>query len=717
MLSFRTQIRVVVGVCLLLVLAYFVLERVDRAPAPTPNPIPVENALDGTDAWRLGSPGFLIADDVTRQIKGYASSPSVRAGEKLDLHVSVDTRQPYTIDVYRIGWYGGAGGRRVFSSGQLDGMPRGACQPDPLTGTIDCAWPVSYTLNTGSDWTTGVYLAVLTNAAHYQNTVVFVVRNDARTPSFLYKQPVNTYQAYNNFPNDRQTGKSLYEFNSFGPPTVAGTPRAVKVSFDRPYADRGTGDFLRWELPLVRWLERNGYDVGYTTDLDFHNATRDQLRRLKGILSVGHDEYWTRSMFDHAEYARDAGVNLAFFGADSVDWQVRYAASKSGGANRVLVCFRDARLDDVSDTRLKTVRWRDPPLFRPEQILVGVQFGAQLSANTDLIVNNDTAWPLTNSGLRSGDRVVGIAGYEVDVSSALYTRPTTRGNAYALLTRSPVVDDQNRPQEANSSIYEAPSGAWVFASGTMSWATALDGDGFDPRVDKTTANLLNTFASGLLPASVALPAPATSYERVIRDAQPLAYWRYAQQTSRGLLDMSGHGLDSSFTAPDAQNSRRGAMSPRLPPLTEFTIEGWTFLDDARSNASDHFNNTLYGTPGKVRLLVRPGAPSTNTLGFFGVTLDGTEYDVQPPAGETANVNQWVYWAFVRTGSRLLVYRNGAPVGERSGVPADAVADVSGTLGVQHDGAYPLSGWVEDVAIYPRALDAATIAQHATATTP
>ena len=46
----------------------------------------------------------------------------------------------------------------------------------------------------------------------------------------VYGLPVSTYQAYNKW-----GGKSLYTFNSSGDVTVAGTPRAVKVSFDRPY--------------------------------------------------------------------------------------------------------------------------------------------------------------------------------------------------------------------------------------------------------------------------------------------------------------------------------------------------------------------------------------------------------------------------------------------------------------------------------------------------
>ena len=119
-----------------------------------------------------------------------------------------------------------------------------------------CSWTPSYTLVVPTTWTDGVYLAVLSNAQGYQNYVPFVVRDDARQAGLLYQQPVNTYQAYNNYPDEQTIGKSLYDYNSYGSLTVGGTKGAVKVSFDRPYAHDGSGDFFKWEFNLLRWLER-----------------------------------------------------------------------------------------------------------------------------------------------------------------------------------------------------------------------------------------------------------------------------------------------------------------------------------------------------------------------------------------------------------------------------------------------------------------------------
>jgi len=227
-----------------------------RPAVAADNPVVVENQQAGTSAWQLSQ----TADDVNKQIKGYADTTSVLQGGSVNLFVTVNPAQTFSVDVYRIGWYGGLGGRLRLHAGPITGATQPACPADATTGMIECGWAASYTVAVGADWTSGAYLTLLTNAAGYKNYVPFVVR-DGRPAQFLYQSAVATGQAYNNYPNDGATGKSLYEFNSFGPNTVTGTTRAAKVSFNRPYSDYGEGGFLSWELQLVRWLEKLGYQV------------------------------------------------------------------------------------------------------------------------------------------------------------------------------------------------------------------------------------------------------------------------------------------------------------------------------------------------------------------------------------------------------------------------------------------------------------------------
>jgi len=398
---------------------------------------------------------------------------------------------------------------------------------------IECQWAAAYTLSTQTSWTSGVYLALMTNAQGFRNYINFVVRDDSRVAALLYQQPVTTYQAYNDYPYDSKTGKSLYQFNSYGAPTVTGGANAAKVSFDRPYMGDGTGidwgqSFLSWEFSFVRWMENAGYDVTYATDVDTH-VNGSMLLNYRGILSVGHDEYFSKPMYDSFVAARDAGVNLGFFGADANDWQIRFEPSSSGVPNRVIVCYRDARLDPVTDPSLTTVEWFSPLLNRPEQTLLGVQYAHQVmwhpqyDGYVPYVVTNSANWVYAGTGFRDGDSVAGIVGYEADRLYSQYPPPNAVSGTYTLLSNSPFTSNDSTPDYSNSSVYQAQSGAWVFGAGTIGWSRALDNysrqNVVDARIQQTTANILNRFITprgdftiAASPSSQTVtPGGATSY--------------------------------------------------------------------------------------------------------------------------------------------------------------------------------------------------------------
>ncbi len=495
----------------------------DQAYADTGNnPVVTENQQPGTTAWQIGLPGFQVADDTAKQVKGYASATSVNKGEAITFRITVNPVQTYSIDIYRLGWYQGTGGRLLQHIGPLKGVSQPACPVDPTTGLIECQWSASHTLSVPTTWTSGIYLALLTNVQGYQNYIGFVVRDDARRTDLLYQQPVDTYQAYNNYPNDGATGKSLYKHNSYGANTVTGTSRAVKVSFDRPYAGNGAstidhwslrdqlvGQLLDYEINFIRWLERSGYDVAYSTNVDTHASGARLLNHL-AFLSVGHDEYWSKPMYDAAQYARDRGVDLAFFGGNSVYRQVRFEPSASGTTNRVMVYYRSATLDPVQGATT-TVEWRDPLPNRPEQGLMGIQHNtSHVRQNAPYVVTASSHWIYRGTRFANGDSVPGLVGYEYDRYMSNYSSPANR--SWTLLSKSPLVNAASQSDYANSSLYQAPSGAWVFAAGTVSWGWGLDNyrahNVVDTRIQRTTANLLDRFADDVRPV---VKAPAQTF--------------------------------------------------------------------------------------------------------------------------------------------------------------------------------------------------------------
>lgn len=458
-----------------------------------------ENRKPGTDAWQFWRYGYERADDTREQVKAYASQTSVDRGGVLTFFVSVNPPQAYTIDVYRIGWYGGQGGTLAATIGPLAGVTQPACPLDPVTGLISCDWGPSVDFEVPASWVSGVYLGVVRNEARFANFTIFVVRDDTHAPDVMVQQSVTTYQAYNHYPADGVRGKSLYG-SSYGAPTMAGNTRAVRVSFDRPYEGDGAGQFFEWEIHLVRWLERSGYDVGYTTDIDTHVAG-ERLLASRAFLSVGHDEYWSRAMYDAVERARDAGVHLGFFGANHAYWQIRFAPSPSGAPDRIMECYKDATLDPVQGPTT-TVRWRDWPVERPEQTLVGLQIGDIIhggfsGAYWDYVVENAGHWVYAGTGLRDGDAVPGIVGYEADLYYDSVPLPPHRDGSWTLLSTSPYVNFGGHLSYGQSAVYQAPSGAWVFAAGTIGWSLGLDDFGVrgaaDVRLQRTTRNIVDRF--------------------------------------------------------------------------------------------------------------------------------------------------------------------------------------------------------------------------------
>jgi hypothetical protein len=549
--------------------------------AAADNPVVTENQQPGTTAWQIQNPG---TDDVG-QIKGYASATSVNKGENITFNVSVNPAQTYTIDVYRIGWYQGLGGRLMQHIGPLNGTQQPTCPTNATTGMIACNWAAAYTLATQTTWTSGIYVALLTNAQGYQNYIVFAVRDDSRTAAFLYQQAVTTNEAYNNYPDDGKTGKSLYEFNSSGANTVAGTQRAVKVSFDRPYADDGSGNgwqsFFQWEINFVRWMEKSGYDVSYSTSVD-GDLNGGRLLNYRGFLSAGHDEYWSAGMYNAVQNARDSGVNLAFFGANAIFWQIRFESSSSGAPDRVVVCYKDASIDPITTPSLETVNWRNQPQpNRPEQTLIGVMYTNELKNNiyVPYVVTNSGNWVYAGTGFKDGDSVPGIVGYEADRSFSTYPQPSAASGTYTLLSRSPFTSDGGTSDYSNSSIYQAPSGAWVFGAGTMGWSWALDNYGgrnlVDSRIQQATTNIFNQFL-GQAPAVPNFTLAGSPASQTVSPGNSTSYSVAITPTNgfNGQVSFSVSGLPSGASASFSPNP--ASSSSTLSVTTSATTPTGTY---------------------------------------------------------------------------------------------------------------------------------------------
>ncbi len=478
-----------------------------------PNPVVVENRRPGTDAWQLDNPAL------KREIEGYASRTSINHGEDILLYVNTDA--PYfSYEVYRMGWYQGFGARLLFGPITAKGTHQIIPQMDVVSGLVDCHWVNPVLLSTvnpddPTDWPSGVYLIKLTELqSNTQSYIIFTIRDDNRKADLLVQQSVTTYQAYNNW-----GGKSLYKWNS------THNKRANKISFNRPYAGNqqnpeaaygmGAGEFLcnvqpsnpdypisnaGWEYNMVRWLEKEGYDVAYCTNLDVH-AKPTLLLKYRAFLSVGHDEYWSWEMRNHIEHAVEEKVNLGFFSANTAYWQIRLETSEVTQQNdRIMVCHKNAKRDPYSAMahyrHLTTCKWREFPVSCPEASLLGVMYTTD-PVDGDIIVSNAGHWVYDKTGLTNGARLNGLLGYEVD--GLYHSSPDN----IEILAESPWVK-LTEPSEQGIScmtIYAADNGALVFAAGTIQWSWGLDDFNspvlrsslMNSATQRITRNILNRF--------------------------------------------------------------------------------------------------------------------------------------------------------------------------------------------------------------------------------
>jgi hypothetical protein len=368
-----------------------------------------------------------------------------------------------------------------------------------VNGEVDAGWPVTDQLTVPASWVSGYYLVdyVLTSGPEAGRAAVgYVIVRDppSTTSTILVQVPVDTWQAYNAW-----GGRSLYDDQSVG------GRRATYVSFERPYQWEPLpgGQPLEWEVPLVRFLEREGYDVSYQADVDT-DANPDSLLQHRLVITAGHGEYWSKTIRDAFDAARDKGVNLAFMGANTGYWQIRYTD------NRQTIVAYKSTYDPEPDPALKTAMFRALVPPRDECALLGIQFQASRLnfPPGDYTVQPDAVgdpW-LNGTGFQAGSVVKGIVSVETDTIPGTQSAASSCGHKLTVFFHLDRGGDQ--AGNADAVRYTADSGARVFASGSLTFAWGLDD--YPPNPDEThglTDPRLQKFAENAIGDLSAPPAP------------------------------------------------------------------------------------------------------------------------------------------------------------------------------------------------------------------
>src|SRR5262249_10722459 len=167
-----------------------------------PNPIVCENALVGNPAseWDVVGAG-------DSSIQGFATDISAALGDTVHFKIST-TAATFTIDIYRLGYYGGLGARKIATLPTVTGKNQPACLVTAATELVDCGnWTESTSWTVPATAVSGVYIAKLTRSdTGGKSHIVFVVRDDASHSDLLFQTSDTTWQAYNQY-----GGFSLYQ--------------------------------------------------------------------------------------------------------------------------------------------------------------------------------------------------------------------------------------------------------------------------------------------------------------------------------------------------------------------------------------------------------------------------------------------------------------------------------------------------------------------------
>lgn len=402
------------------------------------------------------------ADAEPLVIEGYANQMSAAPGEEIGFHIS--TNAPvYSLEISRVG----AERKVVWEKKDLPG----AKHPMPADAAMNgCKWPEALRLKIPADWKSGYYSVYMRpNNDGPPQEMFFILRAGEKKAKILFQMSTNTYQAYNNW-----GGSCLYS-----------GPKFPRVSFDRPFIifehKHNPGDEWwnpntwcchTWDLPFLKWAEESGYEIDCCANFDLE-LRPEILEGYKLLLSIGHDEYWSKPMRDSLEAFIAKGGNAAFFSGNSVCWQVR---TEDNG--RALVCYKSVYEQDpvfaTDDHSTLTALWSNPHINRPENQMTGVGFmyggynkffGEYMAGPGagEYTVHDPEHWILDGTNLKAGETFgadPGIAGYECD------------GCEFIMKDGRPVPTGRDGTPKDFQIIATAPA-RWSDRDGSLTWIKEL----------------------------------------------------------------------------------------------------------------------------------------------------------------------------------------------------------------------------------------------------
>ena len=354
--------------------------------------LPGHSELEARERHDAGAPGG---------IEGFATATSIDKGESVDLKVNADRRldatasrstAPATTAATRA-----ACSRRSRRSPACRSRPASQRHDDRADRLLQLVGRPRRSRRRARGRPASTCCASSARTTAPTTTSCSPSATTRATSDVLYGAADTTYQAYNNY-----GGRSLYDFNSSGGDDRRGTPRAVKVSFDRPYEqplDRASATGTRATTSrLVSWLEQ----PGLRRHLRLERRPRAQRRRWSGPQRVhlaGHDEYWSPAMRSALEQARDAGVDSSSRRQRGLLEDPLRASPASGATDRVHGLLQD---DPERRRPTRAASRRAPGATRPARTSPRTRCSARCTSATTTSATSRCGSPPPRARTASG---------------------------------------------------------------------------------------------------------------------------------------------------------------------------------------------------------------------------------------------------------------------------------------------------------------------------
>ena len=419
-----------------------------------PRTIAEENSMLGAYNWKISR-----GDESGTKLQGYVKPQYTKPGLTISFHASTELDDcQFFLRIYRLGWYRGAGARQVHRSKIISVGNNGIWSKDKGwqhnekcgDAIVGMDWPRVYQLYIPDDWLSGSYIAKFETLDGRSYIHPFWVSTTGKTEAKIaVLGAVITSQARNwwgGFSATQVVGGEAFISKKLYYPVGSEV-----LSFERPYFNSRGGDALRWEYPLVRWLEKNQLNVAYHTDLELETKP-ELLSNYAYVITAGPMRYWTKKTEEALQGYVEQGGNIVHLGSE---------------AGHHIVDLRNN--NDYNDGQIVLQPQENHP--HVGERLKNNFFSATVSGSrnkapwAELKFNNQIRKIIPDLDLTS-NIIEGIAGLSWDKS--------IKQRGLKVLAKNKILHRKRTYRVANSHIRNFPSGGSIFNAGVSSWTWGLE---------------------------------------------------------------------------------------------------------------------------------------------------------------------------------------------------------------------------------------------------